>query len=134
MTWAKSHSTAAPLWFRRWSRSRAAVFRSLGKSVAIGHLSVTILTRLERKTPTLLTPNRVHSNPYPTHTQDNSTDAEDIGVCLLYHETLAQQTIQTACTAEVVINRPRPTVHTSSDLISLYLQGYKVRALFTIDS
>lgn len=54
MTWAKSHSTTAPLWFRRWSRSRAAVFHSLGQAVAIGHLRATVLARLERKTATLI--------------------------------------------------------------------------------
>lgn len=51
---AKPCRTAAPLWFRRWSRSRAAVFRSLGKGVAIGHLSTKVLASLERKTTTLL--------------------------------------------------------------------------------
>lgn len=45
---------AALLRFTRWSRSKAAAFHSLSRSVSIGRLSVQVLCRLERKTTGLL--------------------------------------------------------------------------------
>lgn len=44
---------AAPLWFRRWSRSRAAVFHSLRSVVLIGRLRTSVLLSLGRKSMTL---------------------------------------------------------------------------------
>ncbi|MDO4692894.1 MAG: hypothetical protein Q4A64_08485 [Porphyromonadaceae bacterium] len=45
--------SVARLWFRRWSRSRAAVFHSLSAAVMIGRLSSSILDSLARKSRTL---------------------------------------------------------------------------------
>lgn len=45
--------TASQLCFRRWTRSRAAVFRSLGQCVTIGHLALNVLERLAGKTTSL---------------------------------------------------------------------------------
>ncbi|WP_152568328.1 hypothetical protein [Porphyromonas sp. COT-290 OH3588] len=45
--------SVARLWFRRWSRSRAAVFHSLGTAVMIGRLSSSVLDSLARKSRTL---------------------------------------------------------------------------------
>ena len=42
--------SAARLYFRRWTRSSAAVFHSLGHCVTIGHLSSSVLERLSAKT------------------------------------------------------------------------------------
>lgn len=47
------HSQPALLCFSRWSRSKAAVFRSLSQHVVIGHLKASVLARLERKTSLL---------------------------------------------------------------------------------
>lgn len=44
----------ALLRFTRWSRSKAAAFHSLSRSVSIGRLSVQVLCRLERKTVGIL--------------------------------------------------------------------------------
>lgn len=53
---AQPHSlSAARLYFRRWTRSSAAVFHSLGHCVTIGHLSSSVLERLSAKTTTLAT-------------------------------------------------------------------------------
>lgn len=43
----------ALLRFSRWSRSRAAAFRSLGWVVRIGHLSASVLSSLARKNRTV---------------------------------------------------------------------------------
>ncbi len=42
------------LYFCRWTRSHAAVFRSLGRCVVIGHLAVSILEQLAGKSLGLL--------------------------------------------------------------------------------
>lgn len=42
------------LHFRRWTRSHAAVFRSLGRCVVIGHLAASVLERLAGKSLSLL--------------------------------------------------------------------------------
>lgn len=42
------------LYFRRWTRSHAAVFRSLGRCVVIGHLAISVLERLAGKSQNLL--------------------------------------------------------------------------------
>lgn len=47
--------SAARLYFRRWTRSSAAVFHSLGHCVTIGHLSSSVLERLSAKTTKLAT-------------------------------------------------------------------------------
>ena len=53
---AQPHSlSTARLYFRRWTRSSAAVFHSLGHCVTIGHLSSSVLERLSAKTTTLAT-------------------------------------------------------------------------------
>jgi len=51
--------TATRLYFRRWTRSRAAVFHSLGHCVTIGHLTGSVLERLSAKTMTLATTSAV---------------------------------------------------------------------------
>ena len=48
-----SLQTASRLCFRRWTRSRAAVFRSLGQCVTIGHLALNVLERLAGKSSSL---------------------------------------------------------------------------------
>lgn len=48
-----SLQTASRLCFRRWTRSRAAVFRSLGQCVTIGHLALNVLERLAGKSTSL---------------------------------------------------------------------------------
>lgn len=57
-----------PLYFRRWSRLRAAAFRSIGRTVVIGHLTTGVLVRLERKTMRLVSlSGRVAYNETPMH-------------------------------------------------------------------
>ncbi len=51
--------TATRLYFRRWTRSRAAIFHSLGHCVTIGHLTGSVLERLSAKTMTLATTSAV---------------------------------------------------------------------------
>lgn len=51
--------TSTRLYFRRWTRSRAAVFHSLGHCVTIGHLTASVLERLSVKTMTLATASAV---------------------------------------------------------------------------
>ena len=64
---AQPHSlSAARLYFRRWTRSSAAVFHSLGHCVTIGHLSSSVLERLSAKTTTLATTPAVCGTFAPT--------------------------------------------------------------------
>ena len=58
--------SAARLYFRRWTRSSAAVFHSLGHCVTIGHLSSSVLERLSAKTTTLATTPAVCGTLAPT--------------------------------------------------------------------
>lgn len=51
-----AYRTTAPLWFRRWSRSQAAVFHSLHSVVLIGCLRANVLVSLSRKTASLVVP------------------------------------------------------------------------------
>lgn len=83
------------LWFRRWSRSRAAVFRSLGRSVAIGHLTNKVLVRLERKTKTLLS---LDVHPMQMHTPLYDAAEDDEARTQLHIEQNLLQTIAFAAT------------------------------------
>lgn len=58
--------SAARLYFRRWTRSSAAVLHSLGHCVTIGHLSSSVLERLSAKTTTLATTPAVCGTLAPT--------------------------------------------------------------------
>lgn len=42
------------LYFRRWTRSHAAVFRSLGRCVVIGHLAASVLEQIAGKSLSIL--------------------------------------------------------------------------------
>lgn len=92
MTWAKSHNTTAPLWFRRWSRSRAAVFHSLGQAVVIGHLRATVLARLERKTATLI--HRTWQGSALAYPNKWETEREDTEKSCLHEALLPEQTTE----------------------------------------
>ena len=75
---AQPHSlSAARLYFRRWTRSSAAVFHSLGHCVTIGHLSSSVLERLSAKTTTLATTPAVCGTLAPTEGSREETVLED---------------------------------------------------------
>lgn len=69
--------SAARLYFRRWTRSSAAVFHSLGHCVTIGHLSSSVLERLSAKTTTLATTPAVCGTLAPTEGSCEETVLED---------------------------------------------------------
>ena len=69
--------SAARLYFRRWTRSSAAVFHSLGHCVTIGHLSSSVLERLSAKTTTLATTPAVCGTLAPTEGSREETVLED---------------------------------------------------------
>ena len=80
---AQPHSlSAARLYFRRWTRSSAAVFHSLGHCVTIGHLSSSVLERLSAKTTTLATIPAVCGTLAPTEGSREEAEILEEGMLL----------------------------------------------------
>ena len=80
----RSLSTAR-LYFRRWTRSSAAVFHSLGHCVTIGHLSSSVLERLSAKTTTLATTPAVCGTLAPTEGSREEAEILEEGMLLELH-------------------------------------------------
>lgn len=83
--------TAARLYFRRWTRSRAAVFHSLGHCVTIGHLTTSILERLSAKTMTLATTSSVCGllTPSAGENEEGQEAHEEVLLCGLFGELIS---------------------------------------------
>lgn len=88
------------LYFRRWTRSHAAIFRSLGRCVVIGHLAASVLEQLAGKSLNLLrewTALQQASADQPEEGQETETSLVSPGLAL----TLLSATPQPApCPAE----------------------------------
>ena len=83
--------TATRFCFRRWTRSRAAVFHSLGHCVTIGHLTGSVLERLSAKTMTLATTSAVCGLPTPSvgENEEEQEAHEGTLLCGLFGELIS---------------------------------------------
>ena len=83
--------TSTRLYFRRWTRSRAAVFHSLGHCVTIGHLTASVLERLSAKTMTLANTSAVCGwiNPSAGENEEGQEAYEEVLLCGLFGELIS---------------------------------------------